>query len=99
MVPGRVKAVGEDTEPSQQFDAQGGQNSHVLRLHAIAKRKRYADLSGDFIDAETNAGVRAKCGVIIGGRWRLQRARIPFTWAVPRGGSGRLSLTVSYTIR
>jgi hypothetical protein len=31
---------GENTEPSEQLDAQGGWNSHRSRLHAIAKEQR-----------------------------------------------------------
>ena len=33
-------AAGENTEPSEQLDAQGGRNSHVSRLHAIAKPEK-----------------------------------------------------------
>lgn len=35
-------AMGENTEPSKQLDAQRGRNSHGSRLHAIAKRERAA---------------------------------------------------------
>jgi hypothetical protein len=40
---GGETAVGKNTESSEQLDAQGGRNSHVSRLHAIAKRERHSD--------------------------------------------------------
>lgn len=50
-------AVGEHTESSEQLDAQGGRNSHVSRLHAIAKAERH----GDRRDRRSSNAVHVRC--------------------------------------